>query len=204
MLGANRLLLAAVTCLGVVTLLLACGPAQPAGTEPPAGETPEPATGSLEPATATPAAPANSPLPTPDREARQTPGSTGLPELVPGLTAETKPLPELAPAITPGPPVTGEAPAALLDAILVDLAGRLGVSADAIEVVRDEAVVWNDGSLGCPEPGMMYTQALVDGYWVVLEYGDQSYDYRASEGGYFRLCENAGAMPGIPGGGETE
>jgi hypothetical protein len=31
--------------------------------------------------------------------------------------------------------------------------------------------VWNDGSLGCPEPGMMYTQALVNGYWLIIEAG---------------------------------
>jgi hypothetical protein len=35
----------------------------------------------------------------------------------------------------------------------------------------------------------MYTQALVDGYWVVLAVGEQEYDYRASDTGYFFLCE---------------
>jgi hypothetical protein len=44
-----------------------------------------------------------------------------------------------------------------------------GVERDAIALVLAEPVVWSDGSLGCPEPGMMYTQALVEGYRIVLE-----------------------------------
>src|SRR5699024_9726865 len=41
-----------------------------------------------------------------------------------------------------------------------DLASKRGVSADDVEVVRVEDVTWRDGSLGCAEPGKMYTQAL--------------------------------------------
>jgi hypothetical protein len=44
-----------------------------------------------------------------------------------------------------------------------------GVERDAIALVLAEPVVWSDGSIGCPEPGMMYTQALVEGYRIVLE-----------------------------------
>lgn len=43
-----------------------------------------------------------------------------------------------------------------------------GADPDAIELVVAESVVWPDGSIGCPEPGMMYTQALVEGYRIVL------------------------------------
>jgi hypothetical protein len=43
-----------------------------------------------------------------------------------------------------------------------------GIERDAIEVVLAEPVVWSDGSIGCPEPDVMYTQALVEGYRVVL------------------------------------
>ena len=49
-----------------------------------------------------------------------------------------------------------------------DLARRLGVDPDDLEVISAEEVTWPDGSLGCPEPGMSYTQALVDGSKVVL------------------------------------
>jgi hypothetical protein len=113
-------------------------------------------------------------------------------------------LPERVPTLEPGQ-VTGEVPPDLLDAILADVEAQSGIRQEEFAVVRAEAVVWNDGSLGCPEPGMMYTQALVDGYWVVLEQGGQTYDYRATTRGYFRLCENPEAgEPGLPGGGEDQ
>lgn len=85
-------------------------------------------------------------------------------------------------------PVAGEVPAELLDRIMADLEGRTGALRAEFSVARAMAVQWNDGSLGCPKPGEMYTQAIVPGYKVVLRHGDTSYDYHASERGYFVLC----------------
>jgi hypothetical protein len=82
----------------------------------------------------------------------------------------------------------GETPAALVQAILADASQRTGLDEAAFDVVRSEMVEWNDGSLGCPEPGMFYTQALVTGYHVVVEAEGQALDYRATSQGYFRLC----------------
>lgn len=86
---------------------------------------------------------------------------------------------------------TGEVPAPLLDAILEDLVEQEGIERDAIDVERAESVIWPDGSLGCPQPGVMYTQAQVPGYWVVLRWRDKSYDYRASEKGQFQRCRGS-------------
>lgn len=94
----------------------------------------------------------------------------------------------------------GEVPEDLLEAIVDDAIARLDVERDEILVQRAEAVVWNDGSLGCPEPGTAYTQALVNGYWVVLRAGDRELDYRATDRGFFRLCEHPlPRRPVIPG-----
>jgi hypothetical protein len=49
-------------------------------------------------------------------------------------------------------------------------------------------VTWSDGSLGCPKPGMLYTQALVPGYRVKLKVGSEVWDYHASERGGVVLC----------------
>jgi hypothetical protein len=139
------------------------------------------------PDTVTPEMPADSPLPSPTdaRAIRLTPGAKQLPETVPPVT----------PA-----PVVGEVPADLLAAIVADLADKEGVPTEQIEVVRAESVLWNDGSLGCPEPGMNYIQMQVNGYWVVFALGGQTFDYRATEDGYFRLCPNPGPVtPGSPG-----
>jgi hypothetical protein len=60
-----------------------------------------------------------------------------------------------------------------------------------VTVISAEAVTFPDGSLGCPEPGMAYTQALVDGYKIVAEAGGKTYDFRGT-GSTFRLCPATG------------
>lgn len=84
----------------------------------------------------------------------------------------------------------GEVPGDLLDAITSEAAERAGVEADEVAIITAEAVTWSDGSLGCPEPGMMYTQALVPGYRVVVEAAGEEMYFHASERGYFQFCEN--------------
>jgi hypothetical protein len=105
-----------------------------------------------------------------------------------------------APELTTVPPsdasVTGEVPSEIMANLVADAAERTGEDPDAIEIVQAAAVTWNDGALGCPEPGMFYTQALVDGYHVILRGGDDELDYRVTAGGGFRLCEGGGRPSG--------
>ena len=63
-----------------------------------------------------------------------------------------------------------------------------GLPADAISVQSAQRVTWPDGSLGCPAPGMQYTQALVPGWRVILRVGDATYDYHAAANGAVMLC----------------
>lgn len=101
------------------------------------------------------------------------------------------PLQQLPDSLNPeGSGVTGEAPVELLAEIQADAAGRTGLETEEIVVIQDQAVVWPDGSLGCPKPGMMYTQALVDGYHILVQAGDTVLDYRATSRGSFVLCES--------------
>lgn len=71
-----------------------------------------------------------------------------------------------------------------------DLAHRLGVDPSDITVVSSEEVTWRDGSLGCPRPGMMYTQVLTNGSRVVLESDGKRYEYHAGGRRSAFLCEN--------------
>ena len=89
-------------------------------------------------------------------------------------------------------------PEALLAEILADASERAGVAADELEVIAADAVTFNDGSLGCPVPGMAYTQALVDGYHVIVRGPSGDLDYRATRQGGFRFCANP-AGPGASG-----
>jgi hypothetical protein len=92
-----------------------------------------------------------------------------------------------------GSPVTDQ-PGATADPIVepvrADAATRAGVDPATVEVVTADATEWNDGSLGCPEPGMVYTQAIVSGWHVVVRAGGREYDYRVTGPGRFRLCEH--------------
>lgn len=63
-----------------------------------------------------------------------------------------------------------------------DLAAQTGANPDDIEVVVHEEVTWRDGSLGCPEPGMHYTQALVEGYRIVLRADGEELAYHGQRG----------------------
>jgi hypothetical protein len=81
-------------------------------------------------------------------------------------------------------------PSEVWQAILTDLEGRLGAPSDDVSVLTAVAETWSDGSLGCPKDGEMYTQALVDGYQVVVEVAGTEYDYRVGSGTDVRLCED--------------
>src|SRR5262245_34517826 len=63
----------------------------------------------------------------------------------------------------PTSPAESQVPEAILRPILNEAAKVANVSPQQLVIVRAEPVIWNDGSLGCPEPGMEYTQSLVNG-----------------------------------------
>ena len=69
-------------------------------------------------------------------------------------------------------------------------ASRAGVDVAEVRVLTAQAMVWSDGSLDCPQPGEVYTQAPVPGYWVVVEGPGAAFNYRLTERGAFRLCTN--------------
>lgn len=74
---------------------------------------------------------------------------------------------------------------------VADLSAHVGVDPADIVVVAGAAVTWSDGSLGCPQPGMSYTQALVPGYRIVLTAGGVEYAYHGRDGGSPFLCDRA-------------
>ena len=97
-----------------------------------------------------------------------------------------------APAPSSQPAASGDVslPAEITDPIVADAAARLSVDPGAVSIVSAVPETFSDGSLGCPEMGVMYTQALVDGYHVVVTANGAQLDYRGSVPGQFRLCKN--------------
>jgi hypothetical protein len=88
-------------------------------------------------------------------------------------------------------------PIALLEPVLIDAAARSGVEVGEVTVMSAELRNWPDGSLGCPAPGMMYTQVITPGYRVLIEAAGEQLDYRMNRRGAFRLCETGAAIPDI-------
>jgi hypothetical protein len=73
---------------------------------------------------------------------------------------------------------------------LADLSARLAVQPASIEIVASEEVIWPNGSLGCPQPGMSYTQAEVAGYRVILRHHRRIYRYHAGGDARPVLCRS--------------
>src|SRR6056297_3764303 len=63
-----------------------------------------------------------------------------------------------------------------------DLARRLEIDEIRITVIDAEFVTWPNGAVGCPEPDMMYTQALVPGYRIRLRADGALHHYHGAEG----------------------
>ena len=128
------------------------------------------------------ALPGSSPAPgSPGGSPAQSPGETGGPGVTvpPDLTMP----PDLS-----IPPELGQIPEALYAQAAAEAAAAAGVGVDQVQLVRAERVTWSDGSLGCPEEGMGYTQALVPGYRVVIEAAGEELHFHAGQGGDFRYC----------------
>jgi len=83
----------------------------------------------------------------------------------------------------------GEAASQLIQQAQDDLAQRTGAPLDQIAIISVTEVVWPDGSLGCPQPDVAYTQATMPGYQIVLSYQGQQYDYHTDASRAF-LCES--------------
>ena len=72
----------------------------------------------------------------------------------------------------------------LVSAVTEDLALRLGIPAADITLAEFCYVTWPDGSLGVAEPGQVYTQALVEGWLVILEADGEEYRYHGAGNRY--------------------
>jgi hypothetical protein len=84
-------------------------------------------------------------------------------------------------------PGTIDLPASISDPVVADIAKTAGVPVNQVQVISAQAVTFPDGSLGCPQPGLAYTQIVVDGYKIVAKAGGTVYDYRGT-GSTFKRC----------------
>lgn len=154
-----------VAIIVVVVGLTACGADDSPSDASPATE---PATSSIDPPTST-----------------ETSGVT---------SPSSEPTEPSAPESTPTvPPDTHDARDDL-DPVVIAAIDELAVAQDRspaeIEFVIFERVTWRSGALGCPQPGLSYTQALVDGYRIVLSLDGIRYEFHGAAGAPPFLCDD--------------
>ncbi len=71
---------------------------------------------------------------------------------------------------------------------LSDLASRTGITENDIKVREARSVQWSSGAIGCPKPGMNYTQAIVPGMLLLLEANGTVYHYHGKAGQSLFYC----------------
>lgn len=108
-------------------------------------------------------------------------------------------IPEVVPeTVQPaGSPVNAaEIPRVVRRAVVADAARRFNVAESAVVLAGAEKVTWSDGSLGCAEPGQMYTQALVPGYRITARTQEGQMRYHTDDRGRVVTCGAERYRPG--------
>ena len=96
------------------------------------------------------------------------------------------------------PPPPGSTENQLVVYAKEDLAERLGIPIEEIELITMEAVTWPDGSLGCPKPGVEYTQVQREGALIRLRAEKHIYRYHSGGGRPPFLCEHPSVDMDLP------
>jgi hypothetical protein len=151
------------------------GTAQDASSTVAAGDTTSGETGATGPADTTPAGTGPAGGTTPSADTGTAPIDTGLPQ---GSTDTVYPQGDIDPGLQP-----------FITMAVDDLAQRLGVDVGEITPLSGVLVMWPNGALGCPRPGMQYTQVPVDGSVIELGAGGRVYRYHTGGSTTPFLCD---------------
>jgi hypothetical protein len=114
-----------------------------------------------------------------------------------GMAAPTR-IPDVE-RMTPAPvgqSVTpSEIPREVRRTVVADAAKRFRVAESSVVLTRAERVTWNDGAMGCAEPGRSYTQALLPGYRIIAKTTGGELVYHTDSRG---SAVNCSAKPMVP------
>ncbi|GAA4397596.1 hypothetical protein GCM10023168_02700 [Fodinibacter luteus] len=131
----------------------------------------------------------------------ETTGSPGPGTAVPSASGSVAPSASgSATEASPGGGPTGAAPVPSglreqprVVAAIEDTAAREDVPVDEVVIAAWSPVTWNDGSMGCPQEGMSYTQATIEGELLILRVDGGLFQYHARTGGPFMYCASPSA-----------
>ena len=119
--------------------------------------------------------------------------NAGTPAQAPASAASATPAPP-PPSVTPvssSLPGSNEAPDSqpAVATALGDAASHLGVIPSDLHVGQVEAHQWPDSSLGCPKPGLMYSQIVTPGYLIVISAAGKELEYHSDARARVVLCQ---------------
>lgn len=78
-----------------------------------------------------------------------------------------------------------------------DLAERLSIDLEEIQVTASLQKEWPDASLGCPQTDIVYAQVVTKGYLIILQAEGKPYEYHTDLDQQAILCVS-GNLPMIP------
>lgn len=97
-----------------------------------------------------------------------------------------QPAPNNPPALNPTPD-----PATAIQAALTDAETSLGIPGDQLHVVQVVPRDWPDSSLGCPQPGLMYSQIVTPGFLIVISSYNRQLEYHTDARSRVVLCQQS-------------
>lgn len=78
---------------------------------------------------------------------------------------------------------SSQLPARVAKAVIVDLSKQTGISVGQLQVTQYSRQTWSNGCLGLAKPGEICTQAVVEGWRVVVSNGQRNWVYRSDRNG---------------------
>ncbi|PSB29983.1 hypothetical protein C7B70_17250 [Chlorogloea sp. CCALA 695] len=95
---------------------------------------------------------------------------------------------------------SNQLPDRVANAVLADLSKQTRLSARQLQVTQYSRQTWSDACLGLAKPGEMCSQAVVEGWRVVVSNGQQNWVYRTDRNGRLLRLEarNTANTPNMP------
>jgi hypothetical protein len=78
---------------------------------------------------------------------------------------------------------SSQLPDRVANAVLVDLSKQTGIAAGQLQITQYSRQTWSNGCLGLAQPDEMCTQAIIEGWRVVVANGQRNWVYRSDRNG---------------------
>ena len=122
-----------------------------------------------------------------------TPAVEITPEATPAVTAAptAEITPETTLTATEAPAVASPVPGSVEAKVAQALSKKTGVDTSKLVLTAKDALDWPDSALGCPAPGMMYSQIVTPGFKLIYSDGAKTYEVHTDRSGNRAvLCQN--------------